>query len=171
MSLALEELGITKEDLIDRVIERLIERLDTEDEFFTTLSDRARDLVHETLSNKINAAVDARLGDEMTTILAEKIVPVNAWGERAGEETTLMDAFRSKAREFWDVSVDKDGKPTRWGGIPRHEHIMQKVLKDEFAKAVRDNATEIVTAFKAAVKGNISSMVNEHIEKLIPSRR
>jgi hypothetical protein len=128
-------------------------------------------MVYERLSTRVNAAVDEQLRVEMTNIMAEKITPVNVWGEIAGEETTLREALRQRAREFWEVKIDKDGRPNKYGGTERYKTLMQQLLKDEFSAAVRENAGEIVAAFKAAVKGNLQSMVNEHIEKLIPSRR
>jgi hypothetical protein len=44
---------------------------------------------------------------------------------------------------------------------------MEQILKDEFAKAVKENAEVIVSEFKAALKVDASKLVSEHIDKLI----
>lgn len=168
----LEDIGLTNDDLIERVVQKIVDTLGDEYEFFSDLKQTVKTKVYERIGESMNRKVDAALDDAMGAILAEKICPVTIWGEQAGEETTLRDALAKQARTFWETNVDKDGKLTKsYGGKPRHQHLMEQLLKDEFSQAVREHATVIVDGFKAAVKGDLQSMVNAHIEKLIPSRR
>lgn len=171
MALDLAELGLTAEDLITRVVDRILESLDEDHNFFEDLQLTAKKRIYERVESVLDKVVDARLNQAMTEILAETITPVTIWGEPTGETTTLRDALASRARVFWEVQVDNEGKPTTWNGKPRHEHLMAKLLNEEFANAIRSNATEIVAAFKEAVRADAGKLLGEHIEKLIPTRR
>jgi hypothetical protein len=48
--------------------------------------------------------------------------------------------------------------------------LMKKLLKDEFANAVKANAEVIVAEFKAALQADATKLVVEHIDKLINTK-
>jgi hypothetical protein len=115
----------------------------------------------------IKGKIDAAISDELQKLLGQEIVPVDIWGEREGKPTTIRAQLSERARKFWDVPVDNDGRESTYGGTPRHKRLMEQILKDEFAKAVKENAEVIVSEFKAALKVDASKLVSEHIDKLI----
>lgn len=171
----LEALGITADELREQIIERAATKLadDAGDEGY--LGDRAIEIVKERIERSVAKNLDLRieqtLAAEMGKILRETITPVDIWGERTGAPTTLRDALAERARVFWDVRVDKEGKPSTYGGSPRHEHLLRQLLNEEFTKAVRENITGMVTAFRDAVKVDAARITAEHIDKLIPKGR
>jgi len=103
----------------------------------------------------------------MKAIVGQEIVPVNIWGEREGQPTTLRAELAKRAQAFWSVRVDNDGRESSYGGSERSKVLMQQILKDEFAKAVKENADVIIAEFKAALKVDATKLVTEHIDKLI----
>jgi len=94
-------------------------------------------------------------------------VPIDIYGERAGNPTTLRDIIKDKALKFWDEKVNEEGKVSGWGGRPRHEHLYGKVVRDEFEKAIRANVKEVVAAFKAKMKHHFANLTEKHIEDMI----
>lgn len=159
--------GITKEDVLDLAARRVAdEALDD-----GSIHDRVRTLIDQQVSaavaKNLNGKIDALLNAEMEKILREEIVPVNIWGEREGSPTTIRAQIADMARKFWDQRVDKEGKPSTYGGSPRHEHLLRQVLNEEFNAAVKQNVTNIIGAFKDAIKADAARITNEHIDKLI----
>lgn len=167
----LAELGITNEDLIAKVVEKLAEEFCGDADLSDMIESEMVRYVRERVDTTMKATIDSRLEQEMSAILSSKIAPVNIWGEATGEPTTIREALAERAKEFWDVRVDEKGKPTTWNGKPRHQRLLEEILQDKFAQAVKQHAEEIVAGFRAAVKTDLSKLCAEHIEKLIPSRR
>lgn len=165
--------GITREEILDLAAAKLADDAASEE----YVGDRVQRLINERVKEAVSVALEGKveevLSREMESILRETITPVNIWGERAGSPTTLRDALAERARVFWDVNVDKDGKPTdsRYNGKPRHEHLLSKLLDEAFKKAVAQNAETMVETFKAAAKADLAKVTAAHIDKLIPAGR
>lgn len=158
---------ITKEEVLELAAQKLADNYGDNGELADAATTRLRERIEEIIKTGIASRVDAFLDAEMRELLSKEIIPLTMWGEKAGEPTTLRDVLHKRALEFWDVRVDKDGRKSDWGGTPRHEHLMSKILQDEFAQAVKQNASTIVAAFKQALLADSKKLVEQHINALI----
>ncbi len=120
-AISLESLGISKEDLTEKLLDRLVEEFTTEpvwDEDGNTSSRRS------TMSAKIVAQIkehlDAtvrRLGDEhvlpRVTEMVEGLVlqTTNQWGEKTGKPVTFIEYLTQRAEAYMREDVDYQGKP------------------------------------------------------------
>lgn len=123
--------------------------------------------VKDKFDNHANRLIEDFLNKEMEKIVSQRVIPVDIWGTQVGKPTTLRDALAERAKEFWSTKVDEDGKPTTWGGIPRSERLMRKIMAEEFANAIKTNVHVIVAEFKKALQTDAIKIVTEHIDKLI----
>lgn len=161
---------VSRDELLNLAANKLVEQLcDTQE-----LYDRAERLIHEKVETAVktglNARVDAFLQKEMTEILGATITPMTIWGEPNGQPTTIKAVLSERAAKFWNVNVGSDGRECSYGGSPRYEVLMQQMLKDQFAEAVKSNAEVIVSAFKQALTADAQRIVKENIEKLIKTK-
>lgn len=130
----------------------------------TLIKSRVDSLFKETMTPKI----DAFLLTEMEKIVSQEIAPINIWGEKAGQPTTIRDALAARAKDFWNQKVDSDGKASDYyGNKPRHEWLFAKIVNEEFAKAVKQNIVNLVGAFKDALSESANKITKEHIDSLI----
>ncbi len=106
----------------------------------------------------------------MERLLRAEIVPIDMWGEKTGSPTTIRDQLAERAKRFWEVKVNENGTESSWGGTPRSHALMATIMKDEFAKAVKENAEVIIAAFKTAITDDSVRLVTGHIDKLINVR-
>ena len=159
--------GITKEEVLELAASKLANAFSDEKD----LADIAEREIHlrvtEALSKNLMAKIDSFLNAEMTVLIQKEIIPVDVFGEKCGTPTTIRAALMERAKTFWDVKVDEKGNFSDWGGIPRHERLMKKILEEEFAKAVKDNASVIVAEFKKAITADCTKIVKQHIDNLI----
>lgn len=162
--------GITKEELLNVAAQKIADQLSDYDELESNVNRLVRERVEELFSNKLKERIDSFLMEEMTRITTEKITPVTIWGEKAGEPTTIRQCLAERAKVFWEVKVDENGKESNWGGQPRYERLMRDVLKAEFENAVKENAEVIVAEFRKAILADSVRIVTDHINKLIPKR-
>jgi hypothetical protein len=160
-------LGFTPEQLLDLAAEKVADQyLDREGVTWRVeqvLEARVKDAVGKGLNEKIDALLTA----EMEKILGEEIVPMNIWGERQGSPTTIRNQIAERARTFWEERVNKDGKLETYGGQPRHEHLIRKIVNEEFSAAIKQNVVAVVSAMKIAAKAHAEQITNEALDNLI----
>lgn len=163
----LENLGITREEVLDLAATKLADSYADDSSLSESVDTMLRERVKELIENGVRNRIDSFLDAEMKRIVAEEIVPVNIWGEREGKPTTIRAELAKRAKEFWNVRVDDSGRESSYGGEERSKRLMKEVLKDEFAKAIKENAELIIGEFKAALKVDATRLVSEHIDRLI----
>jgi len=137
--------GITREEVLELAAKKLVDAYsgdpDLSESAERMIRERVIELFESGLKDRINSFLDA----EMKKIVGEEIVPVNIWGEREGSPTTIRAQLAKRAQDFWNVRVDVDGCESGYGGSERSKVLMQQILKDEFAKAVKANADVIAS--------------------------
>lgn len=162
---------ITREEVLNLAAQKLVDAYGGDPDISEKAEEIIRSKVGEMFSEtSIRTRIDECLTAELEKLLSQEIVPVDIWGQREGSPTTIRAILSDRARKFWDVPVNSEGREITYGGTPRHKRLMEEILKDEFAKAVRDNANVIVSEFKAALKVDATKLVTEHIDKLITVR-
>lgn len=162
---------ITREEVLNLAAQKLVDAYGGDPDMAETAENIIRNKVSEMFTEtSIRQRIDDCLTKELERLLSTEIVPVDIWGERVGKPTTIRAQLTERARKFWDVPVDRDGRESTYGGEPRHKKLMAEILKNEFANAVKANAEIIVHEFKAALKADATKIVSEHIDKLINTR-
>ncbi len=158
--------GITREDVLNLAAQKLVEAYCGDPDLSETAERIVRDKINEVFAKRLNQTIDEALQREMEKILGQEIMPVDIWGERTGNPTTIRAQLALKAKQFWEIRVDNDGREMSYG-TPRSEILMKKILKDEFTKAIKENADVILAEFKTAIKADATRIVSDHIDKLI----
>jgi hypothetical protein len=162
--------GITREEVLELAANKFVGTMFEE----SGIAERVEAIIEERVTNEIaiglSTKVDAFLASEMTKLIEHEITPIDIWGESSGSPTTIKAVLAKRAKDFWEVKVDSNGKESSYGGTPRHKALMTQILQDEFAKAIKENAEVIVSEFKAALKSDATKLVTEHIDKLINVR-
>lgn len=159
--------GITREEILELAAQKVADQCMSEDNIYDRATSIMKARIEELFQKRVIPEMTTFLQAEMEKLVATKITATNIWGETVGPETTLRDALVGRARIFWEEKVDKEGRPSAYGGMPRHEWMTRTVVGQEFEKAVKENAEAIVKAFKQALQANCAQMVAEHVTKLI----
>ncbi len=167
----IEDLGITKEDLIEKATQKIAEEALSEDNPQDILSRIVYDKVKEITEQSLKDRIDKTLNDAMEQILGDEVIPRDIFGDKTGEPTTIRAALAERARVFWDTKVDNKGNIETYGGKPRSEHLMKSLLDGAFNKAIQENMDVVVAEFKVAMKKDLSSSINKHIDKIFPKGR
>lgn len=166
----LTQLGIGKDEILNLAATKLADEFGDNAEIYERAAKVLRERIEEVVKTRVSATVEATLSSEMEKIMREKITPVDIWGEKTGEPTTIRAQLAARALNFWQCKVDASGNPTTYGGESRAEQIMKKIAQEEFQGALRLSVTEVVSAFKTALKEDMIKKVSEHINHLIPGR-
>lgn len=160
--------GITKEEIIELAAQKLADQMADQESLSESVESKIEGRIEKLFATSLNAKVDAFLDKEMSAILSKEICPVDIYGERTGEPTTIKAVLAKRAREFWDIKVNEDGKPSDYYSTkPRHQWLFEKIVKEQFAEAVKQNITNLVGEFKNAISDSAVKITKEHIDKLI----
>lgn len=162
------ELKFDQEEIREAVINKCVDEIlgYNEDSVSQMVTEELRHRVNGKVSKTLDEKIEALLQDAMTQCLNEEITPVNTWGEKVGEPTTLKAAIHERARDFWTEKVNGEGKSTNYGGKPRWEHLMGTELREAFSKAISQNITNIAGALKDAVRKDFYGEIDKGLNDL-----
>jgi len=136
------------------------------------ISAMVSDDVRATVGQRIDTALDTALAN----VLEQKIIPVDIWGEGKGEPTTIREQLHARALNYWEERVEPDKnnrghyRPRTYGGEPRHRLVFKDVAEEAFRKAMAANVSEMVAAFRDAMKRDAAKTIAAHIENIINNR-
>jgi len=167
----MNDFNITREELLNLAAQKLADAYQDEEGLDTFAKRLIKERIEEVFKTKLNASIEAFMKETMEDITNQPIVPVNAWGESTGKPTTIREQLLIKSRDFWETSVDNEGKPSGYGGSPRYQWLMKRVAMEEISKAVKANVDLIVVGFKEALTQDANKLLKEHIDKLITTPR
>ena len=162
----LEDLGITKEDILNRVAELLVEQL-TEG----AKSDIAR-FVNDEVKTAVRSQVSAIIVDTARKTFDGTFQPINHYGEKVGEPTTIRDMFVKEAKEWWTLKVDREGRPStdsygdkltmaQFHAKQAMDAVVRDTMKTMFEPLLADAKQQLAGAFTQS----ISELVNKTLSK------
>ncbi len=140
----LELLGLTKEQLQERVIDGMVDQL----------CDRLEPDIDIDIGGAVRKAIDTKVD----AVAAEHVIPnvgklidaatlqqTNEWGEKKGESMTFIEYIAARANEYLQQPVDFEGDATRNCRNKNHTRIVYLVNK-QIRRTIED-------ATKGALKG------------------
>ena len=151
----LEELGITKDELINRVVEKIADRMlegsihtDEYGDEYTGSTD---------FNRKLDKAIEKRIDVAINTLADEKVLPnvieyvkkltldeTNKWGESKGKPVTFIEYMVLRAEAYMTEPVNYEGKPRgkdnyHWSASgSRISHEVHKYLQYEISTAMKE---------------------------------
>ena len=152
----LEDIGITKEDILSRVAESLIEQMTEE-----ARANIAR-FVNDEVKTAVRSQVSAIIMDTARKTFDGTFQPINHYGEAVGEPTTIRDMFVKQAKEWWSLKVDSSGRPTQdsygnkqtmaqFHAKEAMDLVVRETMKTQFEPLIADARQQLAGAFTQAI--------------------
>lgn len=111
--ITLDELGITQEELTERVVETCVERMlinvddgDTS-QFRQQLKEQVKDKINEAINEIAARHLVARVGDYIEELTIQE---TNTFGEKKGESRSFIEYLTDRADQYLREDVDFHGK-------------------------------------------------------------
>lgn len=179
MSLTLQDLGLTTDELIDRVVAHAANTLLTE----VTYDDEGDAVdVSSPLQRKLRAKIQEGIDMAVDTLLAKHIMPLvenkldtlllvqtNRWGERKSDPLTFIEYATERADAYLTEQVNYDGKSQKESGgyswnphttrvvFLANKHLQYSITK-AMEKALADVNGGITGGIEAAVKQTLAEV-------------
>lgn len=184
MSITLQDLGLTQDELLDRVVAATANALltstvlsmddeESEESWDRVVSPLKRKLDTE-IQRRIDAAVAALLAQHIEPLVTTKLdtlllIPTNQWGERKGQPETFLEYATRRAEAFLSEKVNHEGKTQSeangysWSAsTTRVVHLANQHLKYAIEGAMKaalaDVNSKIAGGIEAAVKQTLADV-------------
>jgi len=171
-AITLKSLGFSKEDLQERVIDRLCGQIlsgksfDTDSQFKKQLEERLRKHVTET----INVLAEKHVLPNVTQYI-EKLVlqTTNKWGEKTGTPVTFIEYLVQRAEAYIQEDVDFQGKGKgansyNWSkNTTRIAYMINQHLQHNINIAM----TQALVAANQSIVGGIEKAVRIQLEQIV----
>ncbi len=184
MSLTINDLGITQDEIIDRVVERI-----TSDVMRSRVSDEYGDAreVPTPFAQAIEKKLVASIDEAVEKVALKHVVPnvgevvenhclqrTNEWGEKRGEPVTFTQYLVARAESYLAEPVDFNGQTkseygthrSGWRGtstrvvslIEKHLHYR---IKEAMEEALKSANSSITGGIEKAVKVKLSEVASK----------
>lgn len=183
MELTCEQLGITPDDIADRVATKIAERMlaevvpdyddETGEQVASERETRFSQLVRKRVESKVGAAVDAVtqkvIGNCIEQRLEEMKFPqTNNYGEHKGEPLTIMEFIERRANTYLTERVDWQGR-SGYGanGTDRTrvtwmlENFLAERMKEGFENALKTANQQIVDGIAQTMKDKLAEVASK----------
>lgn len=160
--------NITRDEIVNLVSQKVYDDFNNDESISVSVSEIVKKRINDEVGAALKQKIDATLTLEIERLMSSEVVPVDIWGDRKGEPTTIRASLVEQARKFWNEMVNSEGKPcSSYGSRPRHEYIYAKICAEEFSASIKQNVVNIVGAFKDALVSDVTNKAAEHINTLI----
>jgi hypothetical protein len=157
----LEELGITKDELADRLVEALARDLNMD----TTLGEMVRDRLHAKIQEVAEEHVLPRVDELIEGIVLQK---TNAWGESQGEKKSFREYLVDRAEAYLREEVNFEGKSKAehrggyWNkGQTRITHLVDQHLQYAIESALKDALKMVNEALTHGIAETVKMKMGE----------
>lgn len=170
----LQALGITKEDILDRIAEKAIEKADNDYEYQDQYA-RTYETTTNDLTKKLYEEIADNLDKDLKKIAHDAINKTfnkrNIWGEPISDDAqpTVLEQIIERTEKYFNTIVDSDGKPKKdnWGNkLTMAEYLIKDNLDERFSWAIQQN----INAFKKEVSEQIKQTYDKRFNELLVSK-
>lgn len=166
MSISLESLGVTNEELIERVSNKIVEmtlavyHTDPEDGSTYQQSSPFSRQLQEAAKKKVDEAI-AKIADSVmlpnitALIEAATLQKTNEWGEKKGVPMTFTEYLTQQAESYLMQKVDYEGKPAGQYGKDvqtRITHIVHRHLHYTIEHSMKEATKDIAGILSAGIQ-------------------
>lgn len=181
--LTLEALGLSRDEIIDRMVDRLAEKMLREN-----VMDDDGDLVdvsHSPFAQAVHGRVMAKIDQAVEEIAARNVLPnvasyvenlsmqeTNKWGEKTGQKLTFTEYLVKRAEAWITEPVDYQGKPKGTDSFSwrargtRISHMIHEHLDYQIQTAIKQALAELNSKVAKGLHETVRIQLSEVLEKL-----
>lgn len=178
----LEELGITKEELIERTIGKILELpsgfQQTGEEEYVEVS------IHKEVKQQVNSmikgivesskgviqkAIDDAIRENVEAVFSKPFCKIDRFGDQQGETTTIRAMIADEATAYWTKKVDSNGNDVNgYCNSPtiRAEYYAKKFMEEFYSTELRKFAEGMAKEVKEKIPAAFAEEVAKSFTRL-----
>lgn len=157
MKFDLESLGITKDDILERIA--------NEATSMDGLLENIRREVRAEMVKSASQQIGPIIADALRDIMTHRFTPVDCWGEAKGKETCLRDMVKDRCVGYLKEKVDASGRASDGynAKMTRGEWIAQAAARE----VVDSEAKEQVRAAVEVARKEVFDLLSKHVSQIL----
>ena len=172
----IDALGITQESVQKAVVNHLMTEVFDTHELLQEVTGLFTSKAKELIAEQFPAKLDELREGVFNKTLTEEIIPVDMFGTPIGDKTNIRAEISRRTREYWETTVDKNGRPGKPQGSwdtsgqykARHKWVFEEVAQEQFGEALKKEATSIVGELKDAIRESTYKKIDAQLNALLP---
>jgi hypothetical protein len=155
----LEQLGLSKEELQERVIntiaDKMLSEVDCDEDgnevrIQSRMQNTIRDLIKAQIDEKVTEIADANILPRVTEMVENLVLQeTNKWGEKTGEKLTFTEYLVKRADHYLREEVDRNG---------------QSIEEIRYSSDWRKDSTRIMHVVHGYLSHNVTRALKEAVE-------
>jgi hypothetical protein len=182
MNNILEQVGITKEELIERIINKALgitadykqtgEETWEEIPFSSVVDKKITDTI-KNMMNTIKPMIEERvikiMDQEMEKVFNSPFQRVDSWGKAIGEPVSIRDIIAEQSKKYWETTVDSTGKPSNSynSSFPRSEYYARQVMTDYYNKELVNEVKKMADDLSTKIPDTIGDEIHKTVLKYL----
>lgn len=182
MNNILEQVGITKEELIERIVNKALgitadykqtgEETWEEVPFSSVVDKKITDAI-KNMMDAIKPMIENRvikiMDEEIGKVFNSPFQRVDSWGKAIGEPVSIRDIIAEQSKKYWETPVDSTGKPSNSynSSFPRSEYYANKVMKEYYDKELIGAVKEMADNLSAMIPDTIGDEIHKTVLKYL----
>ncbi len=179
----LTELGITKDELIERTVCKILEipsnagvddygefiELSIHEEVKKQVNDSIKSVIEqskEVIQNTIDEAIKKNVEEAFT----KPFYPLDNWGRPKSEKpTTIYDLIADEAKDFWNQTVNNRGEVVKSYSEKqtRAEYYAKKVMKEFYTKELERSAKSLVEEVREKIPDTFADEIAKSFKRYL----
>lgn len=179
----LESIGLTNEEIQDRVIERIVERLldyETADEDgrhvigVSDLTRSVKKLIKERIDESVRALGEKHIVPRVDELVEGHVLQeTTMWGEKKGDPVSFTEYLVQRADAYMAEKVDSSGKTKEesggfsWSGRKtRMTHLIDSYLELQIHSAIKSGMGDVTKSLGAAIADTVRLKIDEVMQSV-----
>lgn len=179
----LQELGITREELIDRTVGKILDLPSgfdqvSEEEYVEVsihkeVKARVNEMIKGIVDNSkkvIQDAINDAIKKNVDDVFSKPFVRTDRWGDKIGGETTIRDLIADEAQNYWTQSVNGNGEAENGYSSSkqsRAEFYAKKVMVEFYDAQLKDYAKNLGIEIRKKIPETLADEVAKTISSYI----
>lgn len=182
-TISLEALGLTNDEIANRIVDRYVEQLRTE-HVFDEDGERfpAATTFDKEVRKRLTAAIDAKVAEIAETHVLPKVSGLfenlvlqttNKWGERTGAPVTFVEYITQRAETWMTEKVDYQGRSEdeagrySWTGTQtRVAHMIHQHLHHTIERGMKDALSQLNSIVSGGIAETVKLKLGEVLAQL-----
>lgn len=132
--------------------------------------DMMRREVEQAVERKVHEAVEAEVPATVREVLHAEFQPMDRWGEKKGQKTTIRDMVHDHATKWLEEMVDSKGQ-TGYSREGMHRTrlawLVLHYVEESYNRELRTVVDTVTAEIKPALRDRLSVAVSETVSRLL----
>lgn len=168
------QFDLNRDEVLELAASKIVDDYANQDGLYDKIRKEISSRLDKLFKERVDSLLDQLLSDKLEEVMRTTITPVDIFGDKVGEPTTIRESLTEKAKEFWNTQVTEDGKVPKESNYyssrklkTRAEYMLGKVISETFADEVKANATAILKDFKENLRTDLHKNIDRHLDNIV----